>query len=78
MDGREIREEREEAHLNKEKRSETNKKQQQLEMEKVDGTLLTVIPDLLNGTTLSTEKFKDNLQILFGLQPQGLRPTCNV
>ena len=43
----------------------------------VAGAWLTVVPDLMNWTTLSTEDFRDNLRIRFGLQPQGLRQTCD-
>ena len=44
-----------EAYLDMEKRSETNKGQHKLEMATVAGAWLTVVLDLLNGTTLSTE-----------------------
>ena len=48
-----------------------------LEHAKVAGAYLTVVPDVLNGTTIQAEEFRDNLRIYFGLQPQGLRQTCN-
>ena len=43
----------------------------------IAGAWITVVPDLLNGTTNSTEEFRENIWIRFGLQPKGLRQTCN-
>ena len=38
---------------------------------------LTVILKLLNRKTLSTEEFRDNLRLHFGLHPKGLIQTCD-
>ena len=73
---RENKEEREEAQLNKKKRIETNKGQQRLKRATVAGAWITVVPELMNGTTLSTEDFRDTHRIHFGLQPQDLRQIC--
>ena len=43
----------------------------------MDGTWLTVIIDLLNGKIISTEEFRENQQIRFNLQQQGIKPNCN-
>ena len=72
-----MKKEREEVHLDREKRSETNKGRQRLENGTVSGVLITVISNLLNRTTLSTDEFRDNLRLIFRLKPQGLRQTCN-
>ena len=64
-----IKEEIEEAHLDREKRSETNKGQHKPERATVVGAWLTVVPDLLNVTTLLTEEFRDNPRLRFSLQP---------
>ena len=65
-----------EAYLDMDKRSETNKGQQQLKRATVTAVWLTMVPNLLNSTTLSMEEFMDNLRLHFGLQPHGLRQTC--
>ena len=41
------------------------------------GVWLTVVPDILNGTTLSPEKFWDNLHLRFGLELLGIRNRCD-
>ena len=62
-----MKKEREEAHLDREKRSETNKGRQRLENGTVSGVLISVISNLLNRTTLSTDEFRDNLRLIFRL-----------
>ena len=48
-----------------------------LEHAKVAGKWIKVVPDLLNGITMSAEEFRDNLWIRLGLHPQGLIQTCD-
>ena len=33
---------------------------------------ITVLPDILNGITLSSDKFQNNLHMCFGMGPLGL------
>ena len=66
-----------EAQIDREKWGENNKGQQIFERAAVASVWLTVVSDLLNGTTLSIEDFRDNLRIHFVLQPQGLIHTRN-
>ena len=37
-----------------------------------------MVPDLLNGTTISTEEFRDIDWIRFGIQPQVMRQNFNI
>ena len=71
-DGRGIKKEREEMQLDRENWSEINKGRLRLDRDTVSGAWLTVVPELLNGATLLSDKFRDNLRILFGLHPQEL------
>ena len=48
-----------------------------LERATVTGAWLTVVPDLLNRTTLTAEEFRDNLRIRFGMLPLDLQQTCS-
>ena len=41
------------------------------------GAWLTVVPDILNGTTLSPDKFWYNLHLRFGLELLGIRNICD-
>ena len=72
-----IKKEREEAQLTGEKRNENNRRILRLERTTFAGTWLMVVPDLLNGATLSAEEFRDNLIIRFGLLLLELRQTCD-
>ena len=44
---------------------------------KLTGAWLTVIPNLLNGTTLTAQEYRDSLRIRFGLQPLDLPHRCD-
>ena len=72
----EIKYDREEAQLDREKCNKNNKVRLRLERAKVVGAWLMVVPDLLNGATISEEEFRDNLWIRLELHPQGLIQTC--
>ena len=41
------------------------------------GVWLSVMPDDLNGTTLSAEEFRDNLRLRYGLKPLDLPELCD-
>ena len=56
-DGREIKKEKKEAHIAREKRSKTSSGRMRLERTTVASAWITVVPDLLNGDTLSAKGF---------------------
>ena len=72
-----IKKEREEAQLTGEKRNENNRRILRLERTTFEGTWLMVVPDLLNGATLSAEDFRYDLSIRFRMLPLDLRQTCD-
>eukprot|EP00957_Ditylum_brightwellii_P188035 14315800-Ditylum_brightwellii.AAC.1 len=41
------------------------------------GAWLTVIPNCMNGTTLSVEEFRGNLRLWYGMQPLHLPKRCD-
>ena len=75
--GRDIKKEIEEAQIAIDNRSGNNRVILWLEPATVVGGCLTVVPYLLNGTTLSAEDFGYNFSIRFGLLPIDLRKTCD-
>ena len=75
--GMDWKKDREEAQLVRELRNENNRGRLRLGRAKVAGAWMTVVPDLLNRTTLLAEEFRDNLRISFRLVPLALRLTCD-
>ena len=75
--GREWKKDMEEYHLTREMRDLNNRVRLRLGQATAVGACLTVVPDLLRGTTLSAEEFQDNLRIRFGLVTLALRLTCD-
>ena len=53
------------------------RQKQRLERACKSGIWLTMMPSRYNGTELSTEEFRDNARIRFGLVPLGLPCTCD-
>ena len=61
--GREWKKDSEEDHLAREMLNQNNRGKMRLGVAKITNACLTVVPDLLNGTTLLVEEFQDNLII---------------
>ena len=57
--------------------NENNRVKLRLGRAKVTGAWLTMVPELLNGTNLLVDEFRDNLRIRFGLIPLSLQLTCD-
>jgi len=77
---RDIAKERKELHGISWKHYQTGRsprQKQRLERAYKSGIWLTVMPSRYNGTELSTEEFRDNARIRFGLDPLGLPCTCD-
>jgi hypothetical protein len=41
------------------------------------GSWLTIMPNIMNGTVLSAEEFRDSLRIRYGFVPLDLQPKCD-
>ena len=48
-----------------------------LELVTFDGSWLTAVSDIINGTTLSADKFQDKLRLRFRMEPIGIWNRCN-
>jgi hypothetical protein len=44
---------------------------------KSTGAWLTTMPNLLNGSDLSAEEFRDGVRLRFGLTPKAMQPRCD-
>ena len=60
-----------------ERRGAKNRGRLRLERATVIDAWITVVPDLLNGATLSAEDFRYDLSIRFRMLPLDLRQTCD-
>jgi hypothetical protein len=41
------------------------------------GAWLTTLPNILNGSDLSADKFRDGVRLRLGMQPTSLPPRCD-
>jgi hypothetical protein len=48
-----------------------------IQRSKKTGAWLTTLPNILNGTDLSAEEFRDGLRLRLGLKPTALPPRCD-
>ena len=48
-----------------------------LDLVTLDGSWVTAVSDIINGTTLSADEFQDKLRLRFRMEPIGIWNRCD-